>query len=484
MKTQIINLEPFDDIVSARDKLGWAKADRVIVVWPVQGRILTRRLDLILLRRQAHAMGARLGIVSHDHVVRQFAVELHIPLFDSMDEAHNPSWPVALPGADEHQQSTPQIDLDRDHIKQVRRRRLRPPSLLSRMVAIQGIVIASILLLATFLPWAQIELDPETYSSSQVVILQLEPELEMPQEGVISATQVSLVLSGSLRMPTSGQVDFPSARATGYVVFTNLGDQAITIAAGTGLRVEQDGELRFVTLEPVNLPGRENSRVEASIEAALPGADGNLPADAIRAVEGPLGLQVEVTNPEPTAGGADETRAGVAASDLPAARRRLLEDLTELASLQIEADLEDGQALSLGSLQVDQVLSQEYDRQAGQAGDTILVSMRVQFTAWVYSPGEVEAAVRPLVAESRPEDAQPVPGTLQVEEEMDTPLRWEEDRLYFRVEEQIYYGPSPDQLLRLLWFVPAGRAADELSHPLQRYPQGRRHAAACRVEQT
>ncbi len=268
-------------------------------------------------------------------------------------------------------------------------------------------------------------------------------------------------------MPTSGQVEYPSTRASGSVVFTNLGDQALTIPAGTGLRVEQDGELRFVTLEPVNLPGRENSQVEAGIEASLPGAAGNLPADSIHAVEGPLGLQVEVSNPEPTTGGADETRAGVAASDPPAARRLLLEDLTEQASQQIEQDLEQGQALAHSSLQVNTVLSQEYDRQAGQAGDTILVSMRVEFTAWVYSPGEVEDAIRPLVAMTRPEDAQVVPGTLQVEEEMDTPLIWENDRLYFRVEEDVYYGPSPDQLLRLLWFVPAERAADELAQRLE-----------------
>jgi hypothetical protein len=464
VKAQIINLEPFDDIVSARDKLGWAIADRVIVVWPVQGRVLTRQLDLVLLNRRANEMGARLGIVSHDPEVRQHATDLELPLFDSIDEAHTAAWPDLPPAAAE---PPPRSEIDRQSVRVRRLRRLRPSSLLSRMIAIQGILIATILLIATFLPNAHVKLDPVTYNTSQIFSLQLDPSLEEPQEGIIPATRVSLILEDSLRMPTSGQVDYPSTRASGQVVFTNLGDQAVTIPAGTGLRVDEAGELRFVTVEPVNLPPRENSQVEAEIEAAQPGSTGNLPADSIRAVEGPLGLQIQVTNPEPTSGGTDETRSGVAASDPPAARRLLLESLTEEALRQMEEDLTSDMALALGSLHVDQVLWQEYDRQAGQAGDTILISMRVQFEAWIYSPLQVESALQPLIVASRSEDEQAVPGTLTIEEELRTTLIWEDDRLYFRVEEDIYHGPSPDHLLRFLWFIPPDRAANELSQRLE-----------------
>jgi hypothetical protein len=467
VKAQIIHLEPFDDLVSARDKLGWVKADRVIIVWPAGARILTRRLDLVLLQRRSAEMGARVGIVSHDPEVRQHALDLNLPLFDSIDEAHTSTWPQADANGILPPSLPPRQTIDRAHIRNQRRRRLWPATLLNRMVAVQGILIASILLLATFLPHAQVELEPITYTSRDIFSLHVDPDLEAVQEGAIPATRVSLILEGSLRMPTSGQVDFPSARASGVVVFTNLGDQAINIPAGTGLRVEQEGELRFVTIEPVNLPARENSQAETAIQAAQPGANGNLPADSIRAVEGPLGLQVEVTNPEPTSGGADETRAGVAASDPPAARRLLLEDLTQQARQQMEEDLEPGLALAVSSLHVNQVLSQEYDRQAGQAADTLLVNMRVQFEAWVYAPNHLESAIHPLIEAARPDDAQAVPGTLVIEEELDAPLNWEDDRLYFQVTEEIYYGPSPEQILRLLWFIPPERAANELAQRLE-----------------
>jgi hypothetical protein len=467
VKAQIIQLEPYDDVVSARDKLSWVKADRVILVWPAGARILTRRLDLELLHRRAAEMGARVGVVSHDHEVRQHALDLRFPLFDSIDEAHTSAWPQAEANRGDPPSPPPRQEIDLQQIRARRSRRLRPPTLLSRMVAIQGVIIASILLLGTFLPHARIELDPITYTTNDIFNLKLDPDLESPQEGVIPATRINLILEGSLRMPTSGQVDFPSARAGGEVVFTNLGDQAINIPAGTGLRVEQDGALRFVTLEPVNLPARENSRVEAAIQAAQPGASGNLPADSIRAVEGPLGLQIEVTNPEPTTGGVDEIRSGVAASDPPAARRQLLEDLTQQARQQIEEDLDPGLALAVGSLHVARVLSQEYDRQPGQAADTIQVSMRVEFEAWVFSPRQAETALLPLIETARPDDSQPVPGSLTIQEELDTPIIWEDDQLYFRVTQEIYYGPSPQQLLRLLWFIPPERASNELSQRLE-----------------
>jgi hypothetical protein len=34
MKTQIIQLESHDDIISIRDKMGWSQTSRILLVWP------------------------------------------------------------------------------------------------------------------------------------------------------------------------------------------------------------------------------------------------------------------------------------------------------------------------------------------------------------------------------------------------------------------------------------------------------------------
>ncbi len=39
MKTHVIQLDSNDDFISIRDKTGWVKAPRILIVWPDIGRI-------------------------------------------------------------------------------------------------------------------------------------------------------------------------------------------------------------------------------------------------------------------------------------------------------------------------------------------------------------------------------------------------------------------------------------------------------------
>lgn len=66
MRLQIIQLEPYDDVISARDRLTFVKAERVLLILPKQGGILQRKLDLVLLQREAARRGARLALISRD----------------------------------------------------------------------------------------------------------------------------------------------------------------------------------------------------------------------------------------------------------------------------------------------------------------------------------------------------------------------------------------------------------------------------------
>ncbi len=92
MKTQILQLEPHDDLVSALDKMGWGKSARIILVWPKKTRLLRRRLDLVLLQRRSHALGAQLCLVTNDPRVRYFAFQTGITVFSTLRKAQNKPW--------------------------------------------------------------------------------------------------------------------------------------------------------------------------------------------------------------------------------------------------------------------------------------------------------------------------------------------------------------------------------------------------------
>ena len=88
MKTHLIFLEPFDDIISLRDKMQWGKSSRILIVWPrSRTPLLNRRLDVLLMQRQADSLGAQLAFVTKDSQARYYARELEIPVFANARQA-------------------------------------------------------------------------------------------------------------------------------------------------------------------------------------------------------------------------------------------------------------------------------------------------------------------------------------------------------------------------------------------------------------
>ena len=81
MKTQVIQLDSHDDVTSVRDRMSWAKTERILLVFPRRSRILTRTLDLRLLQRHAATLGAQLAIVARSEELRRVAKASNIPAF-------------------------------------------------------------------------------------------------------------------------------------------------------------------------------------------------------------------------------------------------------------------------------------------------------------------------------------------------------------------------------------------------------------------
>ncbi len=416
MKLQIITLEHDDDHVSTRDKLAWAKAPRALLVWPRRGRILTRRLDLALLQRQAMRQRTEIGLVTYDREVVGHAAALGIPVFESPDHLPEEAW--RLPEAELPHAPPSRIPLaDLPDIREWRERSSAPLIRLSPVArwAMVGIAVLAPLFLAfALLPRAEITLSPDREVQIMELDLVVDPEIDEPlPEGRIPAQAITIQVAGESRRPASGSALVPKISAAGTVVLTNLSTEALTIPAGTGLRASESG-VRFLILEETQLPAGIGSTAEANIVAAEAGSAGNLPSGAIDSVEGSIGFLVSVTNPEPTRGGVSERSPAVTAWDRESLRLDLREQLLASAWGQLQGELSDDQALAEGSLTVIEAEREDFDRESGQPAVSVGLSMELTVQALAYRMSDVESVAGDLLSIEMPAGHLPVPGTIRL----------------------------------------------------------------------
>ncbi|HSB90062.1 MAG TPA: baseplate J/gp47 family protein [Anaerolineales bacterium] len=437
MKTQLIYLDPHDDHASARDKLGWARADRIVLIWPPHGRILTRRLDLVLLLRAARAQGARLGLVTHDPDVRAFAESFRLPVFDSPDELPEAAWKTSTSESKEIQPAPPHALLSRPLRPPPRRVRTRPTS---RRRQVQRVLLALLPLVAmlslaiTIVPAAVVEVVPLTTEQTAAFEITLDlggPASDSAQS--IQARRWTETFDGELRQPTSGTVLVPSAPAEGEVVFTNLTDQEQHIPAGTGVRTAQG--VRFLTLAGAQLGAGAGSEAQVAVRATQAGDIGNVAAEAIVATEGPQGLAVSVANPNPTTGGGSTSRAGVAPADVDRIQQALTRQLLQEARSAVEANLAEGERIAPDSMRVLRVVSATSEPAIGQPADSLLLRLTIEVEGVTYADAALSAFADAVLREDASEAVETVPGTLHADL----------TRLLTRTDDGLRYSASADR---------------------------------------
>jgi hypothetical protein len=402
VKTQIIYLDPHDDRVSARDKLGWAQAPHIILVWPKYGRVLTRRLDLVLLQRYAQQRSSQIGIITHDPDVLENAEILSIPVFDSIDHIAEDKWPrrdrtypelSPEPGEKSEElakppELSPTIEIS-EQVTQI----VRP--------TLTGIAVIAILLLVfTLAQSAEVILSPATSSLKVDMAVLLDPQIEEPTIDAIPSRTVSILVTDSLRVPTTGTIALPAVSARGEVVLTNLTSESISIPIGTGLRASSRDELRFLTLEAVELDAEEGAQVVVTVEAVSPGPSGNIPEGVIDGVEGVLGLSISASNPERITGGVNEVRSAVAAADYRMVEEQLIDLLLERSFSELPNVLETGEALTDRWQQVARIIRLDYDRQIGDPADTLSLTVEMEVSSQAYRDEDLKTSAHMILQAS------------------------------------------------------------------------------------
>ncbi len=341
MKTYVIQVEEFDDLVSLRDKMAWAKAPRILLIYPHRLRFLPRTLDLILLKRHAASLGAQLAIVTHSPALRERCREADVLAFQTAAAAHRADWgavsPVVRP-----RRRRPAVNL-----RLLRRflphQNFSQTPLAVRLLLFGLAVVATLAVFLLFLPSASLELTPAIQEQRLQLTVRADPTAETVNVlGLVPALTLTAEVDGSKIVPVTGEVTIADAFASGEVRFTNLTDAEILLPAGTVVRTVIDPPVRFATVEETTLPAGIGKTVTVPVRALEPGPDGNLPAGSLTAIEADLGAVVAVTNPKPTAGGTQKTVPIQTAQDRQLLSASLQAELLAKCRSALEASLPAG----------------------------------------------------------------------------------------------------------------------------------------------
>jgi hypothetical protein len=415
LKVQIIQLNTHDDHVSARDKMAWSRAHRLLLVWPDRGHLLERRLDLVLLERQATRQGAQLGIICQDPAVIEHAMSLGIACFSSTQHLPERIWKSAQRRRLKLRKRLP---AGPPPAKPLRPAAPRPPGRLQRLLA-GGLALGALLsLAAALLPAAEIRLQPTTQPlSTQLTILIGADEASGDlAENTLAVRSLKMELSTSGRQAATGARNLPDQAASGSVVFTNLTDQPLTIPKETGIRAGQAPEApRFVTLQVLELPAGKGSTLEATVMADSPGVGGNLPSHSLDSVEGDIGLSLSVDNPQPMSGGTQRRVPAVSAGDLEELQARLTTTLISEASEAFKDSLPSGERLAPSSVGVTEVEQATFDHDAGDVAESVGLELKLSLLGLSYKIADFNLLAASALGKQVPQGWELVPGSLDTQ---------------------------------------------------------------------
>jgi len=425
MKTYIVQLDDHDDVISARDKISWSKARRILLVWPSKGHVLERRVDLLLLKRHGQQLGAQLALVTRNGIVKAQAGELGIPVFTDAVEAQESSWrrmrsrrklprrihehPAGnTPGLRERR-AAGRLAAQQDLFLQAAENRWLRLGLFTLGV------LAFLFMLLAFVPGAEVRLKPYRHSQQLTIPVWASPEIRAPNaSGGLPAQTIVVTMEGRDQANSTGRANIPDRSATGQVILTNLTDQPVDVPAGSVLLGMSSPKVEFATSQAAQVPAGPGKSVMVGIRAVLPGSAGNLPAGKINALQGPIGLRLSANNPSATRGGSDQTGRAPTEQDYRALRDRLITHLQSSAIEEMRALLKPGQRLLEGTVHNRAIVSETREPAEGQPGDQLQLGIQAEFEALTVNEVDLQAVAQAALDANLEKGFQPAPGSLNL----------------------------------------------------------------------
>jgi len=388
-RAEYLQLAAGDDVNSVRDRLSFIRGKRVLLIWPEVGTALTRKLDLVLVQREARRRAIQLALVTHDTQVIQHAQELGISTFETIGDSERKRWRrgrTRVFTLRHHKpEDEPEPEALMDVASRVRANQDKPSNLrllIERSVLLVLVVGAILGIAYAVMPSASITLTlaKQALSVQATITADINQTEADVENRLIPASRLRATVQTSGTIPTTGRQSLGDLVAIGVVVFSNKTDQPVEIPANTSLSTSAGTPILFKTIAPAILPAGVGQQVEVGIEA-LPGSSGsigNVAAGMINTIVGPLDAFASVINLTPTAGGETRSFPSVTEAD----RERLLAivraQLQALAYDEMRASLNPSQLLIIETIRIVEERSDwtSYSHNIDDLSESLTLDMR------------------------------------------------------------------------------------------------------------
>jgi hypothetical protein len=417
MKTQVIQIEPHDDVISTRDKMTWAKSQRILLIWPGASDVFGRSIDLVLLQRYSQQVGSQLGLVTRDTILKARAIELGLPVFGSVEDGNRLPWrrqrrrKRPAQNTDRNQRLLRRGQMEAFH-EQVREERVNLQQLSLPYIRIPAFVVGVagfLALVLFFLPSAQIQIKPAIQEQSVSLIIRTSPDIQAVNiSGGIPARIIQIEIEGEDQIESSGSLTIPDQTASGKVTFSNLSDKPVDVPAGTVVSTLGEDPARFVTLQSLSIPAGPKSSADVAVRAAKAGTNGNVGAGKVTGIEGLIGVQLTVSNEEPIAGGTDRISRMPDPSDYDILKGRLMKSLGDGALLKFKEQVSTGQRFLEITVKEKTILSEDREPAEDLPGDRLTLKIRAEYQAWIISEADIRTVVQTAMQANLPNGYQPV----------------------------------------------------------------------------
>ncbi len=393
MKAEFLQLETGEDVASVRDRLTFLRGQRVLLIWPENGTALTRKLDLVLVQREAMRLAVRLALITHDAVVIRHAAELNISTFETVGQSERGKWkrgrskvfttrfqrPKDEPEAEELKQYASRVLVD-DEPRSAKIRRA-----IGRLVTLLLLVGVLFAVGIIVLPSATITLTPaqERLQIDATIIADPDRAGGFPdvENGIIPAISLIAQIEERGTIETTGAQDLLDTAAAGSVIFINRTNQNITIPAGQVLSTSAGTTIRFRTMADTNLAGGIGLQSEVPVEAEAAGSSGNVDANQINTIvdNEDLAPRVEVRNLAPITGGEDRAVRAVSADDRDRLIAILRQQLQDRAYTEMLTRIDESQFLIPETVRISEERTDwmVFDHEVGDVADALTLTMRV-----------------------------------------------------------------------------------------------------------
>lgn len=360
-----VKLDPRDTFASVKPRLSELRGKRVLLVLSPSGTLCKRKLDLILLQREAYRRAIQLALVSREPDIIEHAKELNISCFDSVATSEKNRWKrgrqkVFLPRHHQPSKSQPPEELSSIASRVLRRDR-HPSRLrthLERLIVLALLAFATFAALYVVVPGASVEvsLRAEPITAAITIIADASADGLDLDKGIIPARIVRATVETTATLPSTGLRNLDEVPARGMASFTNLTEAAVTIPANTILSMDDAAPLLFRTVLDVFLPAGAGQTANAPFEAMqqYSGEQDNIPAGQINLIVGPLAESVTVTNPARTSGGILRAVNVVSAVDKDMLLNIVRGQLQSLGYEEIQSTLTESQVIIIESIAIEE----------------------------------------------------------------------------------------------------------------------------------